>query len=203
MDKETVKLISSTAVGSMRDAQSILGKVLSIGVSDYEQVRQVLGVVDSKNIHSFVSNVLNLNRKDALDVLGEVHGGGVDLDNFCSSTIQYLRYILLSTISTDVVKKSFSNISSEEQEQIIELASLSSKKQLFLFIREMLDASQVIKYSQIPILSLELVVMKMTENKDDFVVQGADIEAEAKPEKKVATKKTAIKKPTTKKTTKK
>ncbi len=177
MDTKTIKLIVDSSFGSMRDAQSTLGKVLSIGVSDYEKVKLVLGVVDNKNIYSFVKSVLISNREEAFKTLEEISISGVDIDNFCVAVMQYLRYLLLVKMSGDIIEKSFSNLSKEDQKQIAELADMTSKKQLFLFLKEMLEASQSIKYSSIPILSLELVVIAMTENKEDNVVGKIDAEA--------------------------
>ena len=197
MDEQTRLIITKSASGSMRDAQSILGKVLSIGANDYEKVKDVLGVVDNDNIYQFIDSILQGDRDKALSLLDDLVGMGVDMDNFILGVMQTLRAILSVKISPSIIEKSFSHISKEEQEQIIELANKTSNKQVFLFLKEMMDASQSIKYSPIPQLPIEIAITSITAQEDDNVIKPTTIKPKKPITKKKATK-TTKKKPTKK-----
>ncbi len=162
IDDDARSLIVASSGGSLRDAQSVLGKVLAVGASDAISVREVLGMADSASIASFVESVLSKDKKNAFDILNSALYEGADAEKFIQSVLGYLRIMLAAKMDKESALKMASYMSDEEAKIAIGQADSASHKELFAFTKEVLDASGAAKYSPIPQLPLELAIMELT-----------------------------------------
>lgn len=186
MDEETRALIVAAAEGSLRDAQSILGKVLAIGATDNENVRDVLGIANTQYIVSFVEHIIQQERGKALALLNTITARGIDMDQFIQTVLQFVRTILLVKMSGGDSLDTVFYFSKEEKDTMNNIAQNINNKQLLTLIKEMMDASQTVKYSPIPQLPIELAIVQLTPD----AVEKSDKEnaSENNPEKETDTK---------------
>ena len=185
MDQETRALIVASAEGSLRDAQSILGKVLAIGATDNKQVRDVLGIANTQHIVLFVEHITQQRRDEAIVLLGTVVASGIDLDQFIQTVLQFVRTILLVKMSGGESLDTTFYFSKEEKDTMNRIAQDIGNRQLLALIKEMLDASQAVKYSPIPQLPIELAIVQLTpgaEEKSGSTERSADEAKETKEE---------------------
>lgn len=147
IEKDALETISLNAQGSLRDAINMLDQAITFCTSQsdkeitFQEVREVLGLVEIRAVKQFVEYLKNKNAKDAINYLNEIYEKGTDLENFSKSLINYLRDILVLNITE--------NISNGFQEQDLQR-----------IIKIFLQAHQQIKYSPIPQLPLELAVVE-------------------------------------------
>jgi DNA polymerase-3 subunit gamma/tau len=103
--KEALVAIISNSGGSFRDAESILEKVLSgIGVVkdqkvDFEDVKDILGLAEEKEIESFVQALLDKDDKKSLEVFDSILQSGANLFQFVRMVLEHVRKLLLSKVT--------------------------------------------------------------------------------------------------------
>lgn len=156
-----LNLVVIASGGSMRDAESILGKILSMGESTEEDIRKLLGITDTSSIVKFIDFIANSSKDGALGYINDISRSGGDLEQFTNNTIEYVRRLLflkLSPSSQDLIAV---NLTKEELEVLKEQAEKLTEKQIYGIIRQLLEASNNIKYSPIPQLPLELAVVEI------------------------------------------
>ncbi len=159
---ESVDLVISAANGSMRDAESILGKVLSMDSREPNDVRNLLGVADSRSAVDFISFLSAGDKEGALEYINNLAKEGRDMAQFAQSVIGYSRnllFMLLSPSGREMVQASLTEYEKEYSQKHVEGLT---EKQLYNIIREIMEAGDEIKYSPIPQLPLELAVVNLT-----------------------------------------
>ncbi len=173
VDKEILKIIASSAEGSMRDGESLLSQVMSFSSGDkevkVEDVRSLLGVVEKQVISSFIDSVLNSDIKGAFSVMNNLFSKGTDPEEFQENLIYYLREMMILKIMSgeeksgsvyDVLKTTLT----EEEMNIMEhQAEKVSEKIMQEMIALFLEAGSKIKYSPIPQLPLEIATAKVAQ----------------------------------------
>src|SRR5690606_19230632 len=92
MDEAALRLVSRESEGSMRDALSLLDRVISFSGANatYEAVASVLGVADRGWLQRLVSAALDKDIPAALVVVQEAFDYGLDLKKFASDLVQHL-----------------------------------------------------------------------------------------------------------------
>lgn len=161
LDDDALRLVVAAAGGSLRDAESILGKILSVGSPSAEMVRSLLGITDFEKIATFISYILDKEKENALACINELQIGGKDMHQFANDIIGYVRILLfikLSPSSRELITVNFTN---EESERASAQAQQLTEKQIYDIIREFLASANDIRYSPLPQLPLELAVVNL------------------------------------------
>lgn len=171
IDKPALELIALNAGGAVRDAESLLGQVLSFGAGkngrvEVEEVKDLLGLVETRVVSQFVDYLVSKDGAGALNYLNEIVEKGSDLGEFVKALINYLRQGLVlkvvgeegSSLIVGLTKEEFEKLGS----QISGLAEEDIRKMLDLF----LTAEGKMKYSSILQLPLELAIVEITEVKE-------------------------------------
>lgn len=163
LGKDVIALVTAAAGGSLRDAESILGKVLATGAATVEEVRALLGMPDSEQLASFVDFIIEGKQDEALALVNEVAFSGSDVEQFVQGLLGYTRILLVSKASKQAGERISAHLSKEEQKRAAEQAQRIGQRELFVLIKELLDASTAMKYSPLPQLPLELAVVNATQ----------------------------------------
>lgn len=98
LSKDSYKLIHEKAGGSMRDAISILEKIISYYLGediDAEKVEKALGIIPRKKIEEFFNLILEDNIKKSMEFLDKLWENGVDVEAFFRDFAYYLKDQLL------------------------------------------------------------------------------------------------------------
>ncbi len=163
-EKGVLQLIAINADGSMRDAESMLGQVITYAGSDkqitLDEVKQVLGIVDISLAMKFVDIILKKNFSQALSFINSLVDKGHDLKQFTNCLVKYLRKLLFIKID-----KSLSSLISEEltKEQLKVVESQAEKfslETLSKIIEIFITAGNEIKYASLPQIPLELAAVE-------------------------------------------
>lgn len=102
IDYESISLISRLADGSMRDAISILERILlSSNNITFEHARKILGITSNEMIFDIINN-LRLNKlNDILLIISKIFEDNLDIKNFINDFRNILRDIMLLKINKE------------------------------------------------------------------------------------------------------
>ena len=145
----------------MRDAESILGKVISMNVKSAKDVRELLGVTDLAKLTVLADHLIKNNKEKAVGHIDKVAKEGVDLQQFTDNFIQYMRKLLLLKLSPSSKELLSADLTEEEKATAAEQVSELTEKQIYVILREFIAAEQDIKNSPLPQLPLELAVVNI------------------------------------------
>lgn len=93
MSEDIIRLIADLADGSVRDALSILDKVLEL--ENPAEIKQILGIIDKKTLNSLCEKISEGNIGEIYDVISDLYAGSRDLGLFCHDLLIYFREILI------------------------------------------------------------------------------------------------------------
>lgn len=95
--KEALMLIAKAGNGSMRDALSVLDRLLSVGATDLtaEMIEQMLGLPRSQLIFDLTDKIGAGDVKAALGLINEIIFRGLSIDTLLASMIDHLRNLLI------------------------------------------------------------------------------------------------------------
>ncbi len=167
VDKPVLADIARVSEGSLRDAESLLGQVLSLGEKEINQETASLIIPNSnyQRVVELVENLVYKNIEASISLINKLAEEGVDLFQFTDELIDFLRKILLNKISGGLKEFSFDL----EQEMEKNIINLSGKFELADLIRliNLFGAKKLeIKSAAIPQLPLEIAIVEYC-NKED------------------------------------
>ncbi len=171
IDKAVLHRITAKSDGCLRDAESLLGQVFSLGKNKIteEDVESVLPPSDIQTVIEFADFILQKNQTAALQIIDDLVQNGKSLAQFHDDLLQYWRLLLLLKhkvktsalyeLSDDSIKKMEKTVKEITEQELLNLADLTLKRMIFA------------KSSPIPELPLELLVIEATigetKTKDD------------------------------------
>jgi len=176
LEKEKIKyeepalfLIAAEATGSIRDAESLLDKIISFSgpgkIIEKQTIIKILGNVENEVIIKFIGYLLEKDTKNAISFLNESIDKGVDVQQFIKVLNNYLREILLLKIDAKFEDSLTLVLSKEEREKIIEFAEKFSSEKIHECLQEFINAESKIRYSSIPQLPIELAIVELCQKK--------------------------------------
>jgi DNA polymerase-3 subunit gamma/tau len=170
-EKGVLELIAINADGSMRDAESMLGQVITFAGSDkeitVEEVRQVLGIVDINLVMKFTDILAEKNVSSALTFVNKLLDQGHDLIQFTNSLVNYFRKLLFVKIDRDLSSLVGEELTKEQLGVVLKQSEAFSLENLYQIIQLFIEARGSIKYSSLSQIPLELAVVetvKITNN---------------------------------------
>ena len=130
-EEEALLLVAKSGAGSMRDALSLLDRLLSIGEKKLtvDTLEQMLGLPKSQRIHDLVQAIGEGRVKDVLTQADKLVCEGLSADSLVGTLIDHLRNLLvIRTCGADSTLVEAATLSLEElgkQAQCFEAATLS------------------------------------------------------------------------------
>lgn len=97
------KMLARLGDGSMRDALSVLERVVSAcgtNISE-DDITETLGISAQENVFGIVDAVLRNSPDDILKIIDDVLASGSDLNTFADSVIKYVRDLLVCKVSAN------------------------------------------------------------------------------------------------------
>jgi len=164
--KSALELIALNSGGSIRDAEGLLDQVLTfagtLGGQDeikVADIKDLLGLTDTRLISEFVDFISTKNRKGAIKFLGQTFARGYDPQEFTNALIRYLRQTMLLKINPDNISPVIIGLTKEEQEKMHTQTAMFTSEELHNILNLFLDAENKMRYSSIPQLPLELAIV--------------------------------------------
>lgn len=196
LGKGVAEMIASSSDGGMRDAESLLGQIISLETGgkeiSLEEVKSILGLSDAGSVMEFIGFLGKNQTSEAITFLNEINFGGQDLEQFTGAVANVFRKLLILKANPDL-KSYIAGDSTEEQiKNISELANDFSEQELLWFVKRFINAKNEIRSAVLPQMPLELAIIEfdLLKNKKSAIGGKSaevknDVVPEAKAEKKI------------------
>ncbi|MFC2035590.1 DNA polymerase III subunit gamma/tau [Chloroflexota bacterium] len=128
IEPETLRLISKSTTGSVRDAENLLEQLATYYGSKIElqQAQATLGITGDWRAKELVKHIINNNVAAGLTTINSVNSDGLDLSQFNREVTEYLRALLLiKTNSNDTV-----DLTTEDIAELKDLVTMIPLKQI-------------------------------------------------------------------------
>lgn len=160
IEEEACRLIAMKAEGSMRDGESILDQLSSYtdGKIRAEDVREVLGILDSDLLFSLTDCVLKQDLSSSLSFLETLMGRGIDERDLLPEWIGHLRNLL--HILLDVETDKILSMGEMERKRFEAQASLSDVGKILRMIQIASETENQLRRSDHPSVLLETCLVR-------------------------------------------
>jgi len=164
VEKGVLEVIALSADGGMRDAESMLGQIITLETPGeeikLEEVKMVLGLTDTESVLKFVEFLSKNQFKEAVIFLNEITFEGQDLEQFAGSLIDVLRKITILKTNKDLKKYVISDSTEEQAEKMLKLADVFSEQELLWIFKKVITAKNEIKSAVLPQIPLEISLIE-------------------------------------------
>ena len=164
IEKPALELIAINSGGAIRDAESLLDQLLSLGQGQEiktENIKDLLGLVEINMVSKFCDFIGNKKAPEAINFLNEITEKGTDLQEFSKSFINYLRQALILKITgAEMTNPIITGLTKEEFQKLKEQADLFKEEDIRRILNLFLEAENKVRYSSIPQLPLELAIIE-------------------------------------------
>ena len=164
VEPSVLELIVRQAEGSVRDAESILGQVLSLGdgTITLAQAGLVLPPRQVEAALQWLEFLLAGNAQAAIGLLNQLVDRGSTLRYFAGEVIEVLR-ILLHLHAGEREALSAARLSQEHSQRLAKLQTVSNLSSVARMLEILLKKQQELRFAEIPQLPLELAAVEITQ----------------------------------------
>lgn len=167
IEKSILESIARHSEGHMRDAESLLGQVISIGGKEISQKEADL-VIPRSDLGEVISLIESLSKKDAgagIGIINKVLDEGVDIKRFTINLIEILRKLLLSKVNRNLAEKLGLELGESLEIKLNNVSKNLEIQQIIYFIEKFSEAKESLRGSFILQLPLELAVIEVCTEK--------------------------------------
>lgn len=191
VDKEVLELVARQANGYMRDAESLLGQIITISGKKIttEEASLVIPNNDLKQITELIEYLVDKNSVKAIQLINTLINNGVDIRSFLKTSIELLRKMMLDKINPGLGEKLGLDFGKKTELKISEILQKTELETLTNFIEKLQEALIKTKNANIIQLPLELKVVELCNTNKQTRVENInkDINNTKKSEEKVST----------------
>jgi DNA polymerase-3 subunit gamma/tau len=164
IDQEALEMIAISAEGGMRDAESLLGQIISLEDKNItiKEVEDILGTADKKTAETVAEMIFNKDSSGAIAKINELLENGYDLEIFNKSFVNYLRQLMIIKVDPNLKKYFSAEATGEHLDKMIELSKKAELAQIISAINIFLEAQNKISTFILPQLPLEIAIIKAT-----------------------------------------
>jgi DNA polymerase-3 subunit gamma/tau len=163
IDSEVLEAVARRSGGHLRDAESLLGQIFSLGDKQIT-LEQAELVIPHYNSNEAVDLLDHLSRKDAVKAISLVNSlvdTGVNLKNFTGEFIGLLRKIMLNKVSPGLTDNLGLNLGESLEIKINAISNNLVWDQIIIFTKRFLEAYNDNKNPLISQLPLELAIIDL------------------------------------------
>ncbi len=163
IDRSILEAIARHSEGHMRDAESVLGQITSIGGHEITQEEADL-VIPRSDLGEAINLINYLAIKDstrAISLINKLLDEGVDLKVFTNDLIELLRKILLYKINPNLGERFSLELGEDMEAKISQVSQGLLVERLLQIIEAFIKAGNEIKASFIVQLPLELAIAEL------------------------------------------
>ena len=159
VEEGALHLLASRADGALRDAESLLDQVVSLGAEVSQQaVVQVLGLVDRGLYFELLDALREAAPARVLEIFARAVDEGVDIEEFVYGLVELLRHLLFAKIQggTDEL-----DMAEDARLRCGELAAAMEVEDLLRMMQSLLDLEADIKRSVQPRFRVEIALVHL------------------------------------------
>ena len=159
-------VIARASGGSMRDAETILEKVMTFcgGELTAEKVLSSLGLVSRDLFFDLCAAILEERTQSCFQVVEKVVKEGRNLEKFIRDAIDFFRNLLFIHIAPETL--SLMPLSGEEKNRLTPLAPRFSESQLLFILEILCDLETQIRSSFSPVVLVEIAFVKLSHSRN-------------------------------------
>jgi DNA polymerase-3 subunit gamma/tau len=163
VDKTVLERIVNKSDGCMRDAESLLGQVLSLDLKEIgpEDAEMILPTSNIQTVLEFIDFILDKQTGSAIKLIGELVGDGVNLEQFAYDCLEAMRLLMILQIDPQT-KNITTDYSSETVKALKKTSAKTTSLQLVKMLESLISRRREIKSAPLPQLPLELFVVEFT-----------------------------------------
>lgn len=164
IDQEALEMIAISSEGGMRDAESLLGQIISLEDKKItaKEVEEILGTTDRKFAYEFADSIISNKTESAISKINSLLSDGYDLEIFNKTFINYLRQLMLLSVDEKLKQYFTYELPKEQLEKMVVQVSRTTLPKVISVINIFLEAQEKISRSAIPQLPLEIAIIKAT-----------------------------------------
>jgi DNA polymerase-3 subunit gamma/tau len=154
-------LMGRESKGSLRDAQSLLDQTIAFAgkkIRD-EDVREILGVIDSAILSEICSAIAGGDTGKCLDIINNIYTYGYDMGRFCRGLQEHLRDLMVVKIGGD--PSQLTDLQGKEIDDLVTQAEQFSLEQIHRLFNILLKSEEEISRSTFPKVIMEVALVKM------------------------------------------
>ena len=162
---DEVHMLSIAAEGGMRDAESLLGQIISLEDKNItkKEVESILGTTDRNFAYALTELLAENNATEAIQKINTLVSDGYDLQVFNKTLINYLRQLMLLKISPELQASFSYEMTSEQLQKTLAQCEKIELAKILNLINLFLEAQNKISASVMPQLPLEIAIIKATQ----------------------------------------
>ena len=166
VDKKVLERIINKSDGCVRDAESLLGQILSLDLKSIspEDAEMILPTSNISSILDFITSIVEKNPAQAIELLAKIVEDGANLEQFAYDTIEVLRLAMM--MQTNIQTKNLNTDYSESDLKALKkISEQISTPRLMQLLESLITRHREIKSAPLPQLPLELFAVQfgMTE----------------------------------------
>ena len=173
-----LEMIAHSAEGGMRDAESLLMQIVSLGVTPITEdtVTEALGTTKKENVTTLIRLIGEKRLFESLSFVRDVSAKGTDLSLFASLMLHTLRDLLLINTNPHQGPTLIEGLTTEQKEELGRLATLFTPGEIVFMLECFQVAQRDSKTAVIPELPLEIAIVKILANTVEPPAGGIDNE---------------------------
>ncbi|HLN19081.1 MAG TPA: DNA polymerase III subunit gamma/tau, partial [Patescibacteria group bacterium] len=186
IEKEALEMIAIAAEGGMRDAESLLGQIISLEDKNItaKEVEDILGTADRKIYSEIAAEIIENNSTGAISKINNLQNDGYDLAVFNKSLINYFRQMMLLKINDKLADYFKSELTKEQLEKMKDLSEKADLAKIIVTINLLLEAQNKIASFILPQLPLEIAIIRATQTLPSTIAALVRPEQNQKPQLK-------------------
>lgn len=169
IDDEVLKRVVFKSDGCLRDAESLLGQIFSLGLKKITTAdsENILPTPQPEKVLTILEAVFQKQPAEGLKIIAEQIKIGANLEQFAFDIADTLRLILI--MQTGFEPDELTNYKSEDKKRLKQLGAMISTEKLILITDKIIARRQEMKRAALPQLPLELWVIESSfdETKND------------------------------------
>ena len=163
INDDALRAIAFAAEGGMRDAESLLMQIVSLGITPITEdtVIEALGTTRKANVTILIGLIGKNELYPSLSFIREIAESGADLSLFASLILHFLRDLLLVSTNREKGLALLDELTPEQKTQLTELSELFTPMHIVEMLEQFQTAQINSKTAIIPELPLEIAVVKI------------------------------------------
>ncbi|MFH1564292.1 MAG: DNA polymerase III subunit gamma/tau [bacterium] len=164
VDDEVLQSIARNVGGYVRDAESLLGQILSLDEKHItkDQAEIIIPASNFNLIAEFVEHIINKDKIKAIEHINNLVEEGVDLEVFGKDLIEFLRKLMFSKISNTLDNFSIS-LNKETEDKVSKMKEKVEINYILKALHIFMARTKELKNADIAQLPLEIAIIELTE----------------------------------------
>ncbi|CCK79505.1 DNA polymerase III subunit gamma/tau [Desulfobacula toluolica] len=162
IEAQSLDLIAQEADGSIRDALSLLDRILSSAKTlkiEHQTVLDGLGILDRQILHDTSAAIFKKNGAQLIEIIENINDSGIDLKKYYSDLIVHFRN--LNVIKICGKDSPNAHITDSEKEIFFQATAMLSSSFINTVLQILLDEESMIKYSSHTKIAIEMVLLRL------------------------------------------